>query len=118
MLSQSSIELRDIESLRFPMNVACCSNSYYLKTVAFAEAQFSVGLGLECIQRHLQNNNDLSKQNEQQHYSTLQMIAKVKFHHDVEDVLRHAVGVRVVDLLLRVIRGKPANLGVVWILRN
>ena len=40
------------------------------------------------------------------------MIAKVKFHHDVEDVLRHAVGVRVVDLLLRVIRGKPANLGV------
>ena len=36
----------------------------------------------------------------------------MKFHHDVEDVLRHAVGVRVVDLLLRVIRGKPANLGV------
>ena len=111
MLSQNPIELRDSESLRFPMSVAC----YYLKTVAFAEAQLSVCLGLECIQRHLQNNNDLSKQNEQQHYSTLQMIAKVKFHHDVEDVLRHAVGVRVVDLLLRVIRRKPANLGVVWI---
>ena len=104
MLSQNPIELRDNESLRFPLNVAC----YYLKTVAFAEAQFSVGLGLECIQRHLQKNNDLSKQNKQQHYSTLQ----TKFHHDVEDVLRHAVGVRVVDLLLRVIRGKPANLGV------
>ena len=99
-----SIELRENESLRFPLSVAC----YYLKTVAFAEAQFSVGLGLECIQRHLQNSNGLSKQNEQQHHSTLQM----KFHHDVEDVLRHAVGVRVVDLLLRVIRGKPANLGV------
>ena len=40
------------------------------------------------------------------------MIAKVKFHHDVEDVLRHAVGVGVVDLLLRVIGWKPADLGV------
>ena len=55
MLSQNPIELRDSESLRFPMSVAC----YYLKTVAFAEAQFSVGLSLECIQRHLQKDNNL-----------------------------------------------------------
>ena len=43
------------------------------------------------------------------------MIAKVKFHHDVEDVLRHAVGVWVVDLLLRVIRRKPPDLEVAGI---
>ena len=38
----------------------------------------------------------------------LQVIAK--FHHDVEDVLRHAVGVGVVDLLLGVVGGEPADL--------
>ena len=34
----------------------------------------------------------------------------VESHHDVEHVLRHAVGVRVVYLLLGVVRGEPANL--------
>ena len=43
----------------------------------------------------------------------LQLIEKVKFHHDVEDVLSHTVGVRVVNLLLCVIGWKPPDLGIV-----
>ena len=38
------------------------------------------------------------------------LLGKFEFHHDVEDVLCHAVGVRVVDFLLCVIRWKPADL--------
>ena len=81
--------------------------SSYLKAVAFAEAQFSVCLGLECIKRHLQK-NQISKVESAMGNDNPRR--KFEFHHHVKDVLCHAVGMRVVDFLLCVIRWEPADL--------
>ena len=54
----------------------------HLEPVALAEGQLGVGLGLEGVQGD----------------------------HHVQHVLGHAVGVRVVYLLLGVVRGEPAHL--------
>ena len=53
-----------------------------LKAVSFREAELCVSLGLE----------------------------RVECHHHIQDILCYAVGVRVVNLLLGVVRGEPPDL--------
>ena len=88
-------------------------SSCHLKTVAFAEAQFGVRLRLECIQRHLQKDNNLfiCQNKPYDMIPDCSRLKSLKSHHDVEDVLCHTISVWIVNFLLRVIRWEPPNLG-------